>query len=464
MIKNKKMKGHKKLIRNTGLLIFFLMMVSCGYSQKKPNIIFMLADDMGYSDLGSYGNPVIKTPFLDSLSHTGFMSTNYVVTSPSCTPSRASLLTGRYASRYNLPDPIAPGSIRGLPDHEITIAELLKENGYKTAMVGKWHLGDQHDYNKPNGQGFDSYYGMLYSQDYRYPYVNTDTVIKIFRNQTPEIYKPDDSMLTRLYTKEAVRIIENQNGEQPFFLYIAQNMPHLPVYFAAQSGHLKDKSGGPLGAVVTEIDESVATIFDALEKKGLLENTIFIFSSDNGPWSDYPARMEGDGVTRRFHAGAAGIFRGSKAMSYEGGARVPFIVYWKNRIDKGTLSSAPISNVDMLPTIAEWVGISLKKDHVLDGESIAGLLGGNVSDKSFHHRPIFIVNHGKPEAVKVGNWKYREAPEWRRQSNNELVPAVKELFDLDKDPSERSNLIEVNPEKAGELKKIFDSFDAYEHK
>ncbi|MCO5237655.1 MAG: sulfatase-like hydrolase/transferase [Chitinophagaceae bacterium] len=432
-----------------------------GFAQKKPNIILIMADDMGYSDLGCFGNPVIQTPFLDGLAHKGFLSSNFVVSSPSCTPSRASLLTGRYASRYDLPDPIPPGAKRGLPDIEITIAEMLKPAGYHTAMVGKWHLGDLHPYNRPNGQGFDFYYGMLYSQDYRHPYVKTDTTIKIFRNETPEIYKPEDSMLTRLYTREAVRVIREQKAGQPLFLYIAYNMPHLPVYFAAQSAALNDKPGGPLGKVVAEIDESVNTIWQAIEKKGMADNTVLIFLSDNGPWSDYPPRMEGDGVTRKFHAGAAGIFRGSKAMSYEGGARVPFIVYWKNKIDKGVHSSFPISNVDILPTVAKWANAPLPAGRNIDGQDISPLLESRVKEADFIHKPVFIVNHGKPEAVKAGKWKYRESPDWRRQSNNELVPAIKELFNLDEDPSERVNLIDVYPEKTKEMKRIFDGFSAY---
>lgn len=442
-------------------LFSILIVLSCsetGLAQQRPNIIFVLADDMGYSDLSCYGNPVIQTPFMDQLASKGFMATNYIVSSPSCTPSRASLLTGRYASRYNLPDPIAPGSKLGLPDKEVTIAEMLKANGYKTAMVGKWHLGDQHEYNLPNGQGFDSFYGMLYSQDYRHPYVKTDTVIKIFRNGVPEIFRPEDSTLTRLYTKESIRIIKAQQPGQPFFLYLAYNMPHLPVYFAAQSAHLKGKPGGALGAVVAEIDESMAAIWKALEEKQLLDNTIILFSSDNGPWSDFPPRMEGDGVTKRFHAGAAGIFRGAKAMSYEGGVREPFIVYWKNKVPAGLRSESPISNLDILPTIAKWTGATLPKDRVLDGQDIGELLSGEKTESTFQHRPIFIVNHGKPEAVRVGQWKYREAPDWHTQSSNELIPATKELFNLQEDPSERTNLITSYPDKAKELKAVFDAF------
>lgn len=193
----------------------------------------------------------------------------------------------------------------------------------------------------------------------------------------------------------------------------------------------------------------------------MADNTIFIFSSDNGPWSEYPARMEKDGVTKRSHAGAAGIFRGSKAQSYEGGARVPFIIYWKNRIPAGQQRSEAISNVDVLPTLATWTGTKLPAGRELDGQDIGRLLEGKVKPGRFEHRPIFLVNHGKPEAVKLRQWKYREAPAWEHPVTGQLIPAVKELFNLDEDPSERVNLIDTYKEEAALLKKIFDGFAAY---
>ena len=430
------------------------------HAQNKPNIILVLTDDLGYSDLSSYGHPTIVTPFLDSMARTGVRATHYVVTNPTCTPSRAGLLTGRYPTRHQLDDPIGPGSRKGLPPAEITIAKMLRNAGYRTGLIGKWHLGDLPHFH-PNNHGFDTFFGMLYSHDYHDPYVQTDTVIKLFRNQEIVEEQPEDRALIDTYHREALRFISAQKPSEPFFLYYAHNLPHLPLATIVDEEQAKHHPAGTLGVVMEQVDQALSALWEALEEQELAENTIFIFTSDNGPWIEYPPRMEGDQITRNWHVGTAGMFRGSKAQTYEGGIRVPMIINGPSKFIQGgqTLRSL-MSNLDVFPTIQEWVGATADTGNELDGQSIAPLLSGSTTDSAFEHRAVYIVNHGQLEAVKLGDWKYRKVKAGVNNNSGKPYPASEELFHVGRDPSERTNVLHHYPMKAEEMKALFQAFDA----
>ncbi len=344
----------------------------------------------------------------------------------------------------NLPVPIGPGAPNGLPDEEVTIAEMLKQAGYHTALIGKWHLGDTKPYYHPNAQGFDQFFGTLYSHDYRSPYVKTDTVMKIFRNRTPEIIRPADTILTERYAQEAIKYINTQSKQKPFFLYLAQNMPHLPLAVPSKwAGH---SAAGLYGDVVEQLDESLQRIWQALEAKGMADNTLFIFTSDNGPWIGFPDRMAGDGYTQPWHVGTTGIFRGAKGNTYEGGHRVPFICYWKGHTASGKTITDLVSSLDILPSIAQWVGIPLPNGRTLDGQSVTSIWEGK---PAVPHRPIYYV-HNQAQAVRDGQWKLRIM--------GSGATATTELFDMSNDPGEKYNLAGKFPEVAARLEKLLQAF------
>ena len=251
-----------------------------------------------------------------------------------------------------------------------------------------------------------------------------------------------------MYTKEAVNYVKSQSKSKPFFLYLAHNMPHLPVASGASKNFAHRSEGGPFGDVVEEIDAGLGEIWKAVEQQKLADNTIFIFTSDNGPWSNYPARMEGDSITKRSHTGFPGIFRGAKAQTYEGGTRVPFIVYWKNKTVPGVTTTSLITCLDVLPTLAEWTNATLPRGQVLDGESV-GLLLTKKGHKKVH-RPVYYVNFGVAEVAREQEWKLRRTSVDGKQ--------IIELFNLSWDPAERVNLADEYPDKEKKLRILLDQY------
>jgi len=374
-----------------------------------PNIIVILCDDLGYGDLGCYGNRVIRTPSIDMLASKGVRFTDFYASCSVCTPSRYGLLTGRYAVRGGLIF-VMPGSeesiksfiirrlgrwvgslgatdvqdycwVDGIADDELTLAAALKAANYRTGMVGKWHLGDfsvNPRYN-PRRHGFDEFFGL--------PHSNDTWPCALYRNE--ERLEADIGLnqerLTGLFTREAIEFIERAKGG-PFFLYLAHTAPHQPLYASAR---FKNKSrAGIYGDTVEELDWSVNEIVSCLKRNAIDDNTIIVFTSDNGPW----------------YNGSTGGFRGRKGQSYEGGYRVPFIVRWHGRIPAGSLCTAPAMNIDLFPTLCAAAGLAGPVDRIIDGRDIGGLLRGRTNASP--HEELYFYHYEELEGMRAGNWKY----------------------------------------------------------
>jgi arylsulfatase A len=396
-------------------------------NEKLPNIIYIFADDLGYGDLSCFGAADIKTSNIDRIADEGIRFTEFYSASPVCSPSRAALLTGRLPQRMGINDVFFPESFTGMPQSEITIAEILKEKSYATGIVGKWHLGHQYKY-LPLQQGFDSYFGIPYSND-------MESVVYMRDNDVEE-FEVDQKYITRRYTEEALKFID-QNKDNPFFLYVAHNMPHVPIY--ASEDFIGTSERGLYGDVVQELDWSVGQILERLEQLDLLENTLVIFSSDNGPW----LVMEDLG-------GSAGILREGKQYTFEGGMRVPTVAMWKNKIPAGIIYSNTASQMDWLPTFAKITGISLPENLELDGRDISKVLfkSGKREDSTYMY-----FDGADLQCYRKGNLKIKKP--YEGYEGSEWKKAVKAhdtlLIDLKEDPGEKNNLFERYPEQTRNL-------------
>lgn len=432
---------------------------------QSPNIVLIFMDDMGYGDLSCYGALQYKTPNLDKLASQGVRFTNFVSAQAVCSASRAGILTGCYPNRVGISGALMPDAKIGLNPAEEAIPEVLKKSNYKTAAIGKWHLGHLREF-LPLQQGFDEYLGLPYSND-MWP-VNYDgkpaSAEKIDRkfNYPPlplidgnekirEIRTLDDqSELTTLYTERAVRFI-SQHKKEPFFLYMAHSMPHVPL---AVSSKFKGKSQqGMYGDVMMEIDWSVGEVLKTLEKNGLDKNTLVIFTSDNGPWLNFGN-----------HAGSTGGLREGKGASFEGGQRVPCLMRWPGHITAGTVCNKLASTIDILPTLAAITQAPLPGKKI-DGVNILPLLMG---DENANPRETFLYYYRKNslEAVRKGDWKlvfahpgrtyigFKPGADGFPGSVNENFQYEEGLYDLRRDPGERYDVKEYYPEVVAELKKI----------
>lgn len=403
-------------------------------SPKRPNVIFLFADDMGYGDLQCYGHPTIRTPNLDRMAEEGLRFTSYYAAAPFCTPSRVGLLTGRYPIRAGLPNNLGPDSVNGLPLTEITLAQHLKSAGYRTKAIGKWHLGHNPEAYLPTSRGFDSYFGILYSNDMEPPYVKTETPLQLYRDKAPVEYPVNQSTLTERYTDEAVRFIRD-NRSQPFFLYLPYAMPHLPV---SASSRLGKSRAGLYGDVIETIDWSAGEILKTLRELGLDSNTMVAFMSDNGPWLNLPARMLAK-ENQPWHTGFKSLLRGAKGNTYEGGQRVPGIVRWPGMIPPRQVNADIASTLDMFSTVCAAASLPLPKDRVYDGVNLLPTLQGKAPSPRDH---FFYFRSNILEAYREGSWKVRHA-----RFDSPLKPGepiVPELFNLDDDPAEQYNRYERN--------------------
>jgi arylsulfatase A-like enzyme len=354
-----------------------------------PNVVLILTDDQGYGDVGCYGATDVRTPNIDGLAREGLRFTNFYVSQPVCTASRASLLTGCYANRVGLTGALNHTSNVGINPRETLLSELCKSQGYATAIYGKWHLG-HHPVFQPTRHGFDEFFGIPYPNDHGplHPVVKGLPSLPLFENETVVARDPDQSQFTRQITERSVRFID-RHKDGPFFLYVAHVMPHVPIF--ASEKFRGTSRRGLYGDVVQELDWSVGEILAALRRNGLDEKTLVIFTSDNGPFLSYGE-----------HAGAAGPFRGGKLTTFEGGVRMPGIVRWIGHVPAGRVTDEIASTMDLFVTIARLVGAKLP-DVKLDGIDIAPLLLGEANAKG---REMFWYYSGDElQAFRRGDWK-----------------------------------------------------------
>lgn len=430
-----------------GLLLFAFL--NSAYSAP-PNIVLIFCDDLGYADLGCYGAKGYQTPHLDQMAKEGVRCTDFQVAAAVCSASRAALLTGCYPQRVGILGALGPTAKHGIAASEKLIPELLQEQGYATAIFGKWHLG-HHPQFLPLRNGFDRYFGLPYSNDMwpKHPTTKTFPPLPLIESEKTIEHDPDQTQLTTWYTERAVKFIED-NQQKPFFLYVPHSMPHVPLFVSEKFRGKSEQ--GLFGDVISEIDWSVGQILATLKRLKLDDNTLVMFTSDNGPWLSYGN-----------HAGSAGIFREGKGTTWDGGHRVPFIARWPGKIPAGKTNTELCATIDVLPTCVKLAGGILPTDRIIDGQDIWPLLT-QPETKSPHEVYYYYWDNGL-DAIRSGEWKlhfphaYRslQGPPGKDGLPNGYVQAKTteiELYNLKSDPGEKTNVAAANQEVVAKLQKL----------
>jgi arylsulfatase A len=404
-----------------------------------PNIVLIFVDDMGYSDIGPFGNDKVRTPHLDKFAAEGMKFTSFYAT-PVCSMSRACLLTGCYNVRVSIPGVLFPNSKIGLHSSEITLAEIVKQKGYATCAIGKWHLGHHPEF-LPTRQGFDRYFGVPYSNDMGTKPARPEfPPLPLIRGETTVEIEPDQSQLTRRYTEEAVQFIR-EHREKPFFVYLPHTMIHAPL---AASANFKGKSQmGLIGDTIEEIDWSVGQIMQTLKDEKLDDRTLVIFTSDNGP------------------AGrSAAPLRGNKTTTFEGGVREPCIMRWPGKISAGTTCSEIAGNIDMLPTLAKLVGTQPPQDRVIDGRDITPLMFDPKSGpvRTTH---LYFNGAGQLQAIREGAWKLfltlpaaGQKAKAKAAEGKKAAAAGPALYNVVEDVGETKDVAAAHPDVVAHLREL----------
>jgi arylsulfatase A len=418
---------------------------------RPPNIVLVVADDLGWGDLTSYGHPTIRTPHLDRMAREGQRWTSFYSAAPYCTPSRAGLITGRLPVRSGMASEVRTvlyaDSTGGLPASEVTIAEILKGRGYATAVIGKWHLGHRPAY-LPRRHGFDLYFGIPYSNDMDAAPDSPSTRIEqpkseyfnvpVYRDEKVVERPAQQNTITRRYVEESIRFIQD-NRDRPFFLYLAHSMPHVPLFADAPFAGRSPR--GPYGDVLEEIDWGMGRLLETLAGLGLDRRTLVVFSSDNGPWRG----QHGLG-------GSAGLLRDGKGTTFEGGVRVPALFWWPGTVAPGVVREMG-SLLDVLPTLAAVGGAPLPGGRVLDGYDLSPVLRGIGPSP---RRTYFYYRSATLQAVRSGPFKlhFFTRPDGNDERPQRVDPPW--LFDLDQDPGEQYDIAAERPEVVAELRRIAD--------